>query len=76
MLTCSDSPLHCTSRIQRGHGPQGEQEAKMSSDALELMGGRQSPAVLSLCCVSTLSQELASLDALPGSLVISLGELE
>lgn len=37
-------------------------EAKTSSSASELMGGRQSPAMPSLCCVSALSQELPSPD--------------
>lgn len=76
MLTCPGSSLHCASCLQRSHGPQGQWEAKTSSGLSELMGGRQSPAVLSVCCVSTLPQELASPDALPGSLVICLGELE
>lgn len=76
MLTCPGFSLHCTSCLQRGHGPQGEWEARTSPAASELMGGRQSPAVLSLSGVSTLSQELASPDALPGSLVTCLGEME
>lgn len=76
MVTGPGSSLHCASCLQRGHGPRSEWEEKMSSDASEFMEGRRSPAVLSLCCVPTLSQELASPDALPGSLVICLGELE
>lgn len=76
MLACPGSSLRCASCLRRGHGPQGQQEAKASSGASVLMGGRQSPVVLSLCCVSTLSQELASPDALPGSLMICLGALE
>ena len=41
-------------------GPRVSEEAKTSSNASEPAGGRQSPATPSICCVSTLAQELPS----------------